>query len=95
MKYLIMQFSSTSCHFISLRSKYSPQTPSVYVLPLMSETKFHTHTEPQAQLLLHITIHGNYHLLYYYGDRTTNVGMGGTCTRWRDAKFLQNYYRKT
>jgi hypothetical protein len=25
MKLLIMQFSPTSCHFISLRSKYSPQ----------------------------------------------------------------------
>jgi hypothetical protein len=27
MKLLIMQFSPTSCHFISLRSKYSPQHP--------------------------------------------------------------------
>jgi hypothetical protein len=25
MKLLIMQFSPTSCHFIPLRSKYSPQ----------------------------------------------------------------------
>jgi hypothetical protein len=27
MKLLIMQFSPTSWHFISLRSKYSPQLP--------------------------------------------------------------------
>jgi hypothetical protein len=27
MKLLIMQFSPTSCHFISLRSEYSPQHP--------------------------------------------------------------------
>jgi hypothetical protein len=45
MKLLIMQFSPISCHFISLPTKYSPQhpvlkTPSVYVPPLMSETKF-------------------------------------------------------
>jgi hypothetical protein len=44
-----MQLSSLSYYFSPLRSKYSqhpvlkyPQ--STYVLPLMSETKFHTHT---------------------------------------------------
>jgi hypothetical protein len=33
MKRLIMQFSATSCHFISLRSKYSPQHPQSMFLP--------------------------------------------------------------
>jgi hypothetical protein len=54
MKLLIMQFPPVSRHFISLRCKYSPhhrsQTPSVCVPPLMLETKFRTHTEPQAKL---------------------------------------------
>jgi hypothetical protein len=38
MKLLIMQFSPTSCHFISLRSKYSPQTPSglIIILTMMN-----------------------------------------------------------
>jgi hypothetical protein len=37
-----MQFSPASCHFILLRSKYSPQHP-VLKYP-------HTHTEPYAKL---------------------------------------------
>jgi hypothetical protein len=46
MKLLVMKFSSSSCYFIALRSKYNPpcsQTLSVYVLPLIWETKFRTH----------------------------------------------------
>jgi hypothetical protein len=47
MKLLIMQFHPISRHFISLRSKYSPQHPvlkhpQVFVPPLMSQNKFHT-----------------------------------------------------
>jgi hypothetical protein len=38
MKLLIMQFSPTSYHFIPLRSKYSPQTPPVCLLPSLNVT---------------------------------------------------------
>jgi hypothetical protein len=33
MKFLIMQFSLISCHFISLWSKYSPQHPQSMFFP--------------------------------------------------------------
>jgi hypothetical protein len=69
MKLLIMQFSPTSGHLISLQSKYSPQAPSVYVPLLMSDTKCHTHTEPQAKLYIYIYIYCN-----FYGFRQQTRG---------------------
>jgi hypothetical protein len=52
---LIMTFSPTSCHSISSAQIFSSATLFSKTLdlcsPLMSETKFHIHTEPQAKLL--------------------------------------------
>jgi hypothetical protein len=49
-----MKFSSATCHFISLnRISFSPscfQTPPAYVPPLMSETKFPSHTKLETKL---------------------------------------------
>jgi hypothetical protein len=51
-KLLIMQSSPASSDFLPLRSQYTPQhcsqTPSFWVLPLVWETKFHTHTVQQC-----------------------------------------------
>jgi len=47
---LIMQSSPVSCHFLSRKSKYSPQTPSSCVLLLVWETKFQPITRQQIKL---------------------------------------------
>jgi hypothetical protein len=45
MNLLIMQFSPTSCHFISLRSNYSPELPVLensqsMFTPIMNQRQF-------------------------------------------------------
>jgi hypothetical protein len=55
MKLLIMQFYPASCHFILLRSKYSPQHPVLKhtqsaFFPLRERHKLHIHTKQQAKL---------------------------------------------
>jgi hypothetical protein len=54
MKLLIVQFSPVSCHFIPLRSRYSPQHPVLKhpqsVFFPSDDTEFHTHTKQQIKL---------------------------------------------
>jgi hypothetical protein len=65
MKLLIMQFPSISRHIIPPRSKYSPQTPSVGVPPLMLETKFRTHkSHPTNNRLIIEQLLGNFPAFY-------------------------------
>jgi hypothetical protein len=45
MKLLIMQFLQPPVISSLFGPEFYSQTPTVYVLPLMSETKFHTHTQ--------------------------------------------------
>jgi hypothetical protein len=52
----VQMFSAVSC----------PQTPSVYVNPLMSETSYHTHTKAQAKL---ICIYSNIYIFRQYMRR--------------------------
>jgi hypothetical protein len=53
-KPLDYQFSTIQCHFLPCRPKYLPehysQTPSIYILSSVGETKFHTHIKQGAKL---------------------------------------------
>jgi hypothetical protein len=80
MKLLIIQIFPTSCHFISLRSVYSPQHP-VLKHPqsmFMSETKFHTHTEP-----LYTTLRPVYSVVHFNPMLMKGPSIGvKTITAW-------------
>jgi hypothetical protein len=52
MQLLIIQFPVSSLFICNIPSATCSQMPSVYILLLMSEMKFHTHTKLQAKLWL-------------------------------------------
>jgi hypothetical protein len=55
MKLLTVQVPPFSSYIIHLVSKYSPQTLDLkHPLPLMGETKFHTHTKQLVELWLFV-----------------------------------------
>jgi hypothetical protein len=57
-KLLVMQFSSTSCHFISLWSKYSPQHPVIKHLSVFSSLNV------EKQISHHFTTIGKIIILF-------------------------------
>jgi hypothetical protein len=58
----LWSFLHSPHHLVPLRPKYSPQhppysqTPSAYILPSMSATKFHTHTKQGKIIVLYMLI---------------------------------------
>jgi hypothetical protein len=86
-KLLVMQFSPFSRHLIPLQIPSSApcsQTPSVDISLLVSETTFHTHTEPQAKLSSSISkllIYNNYFTEFNRRDVTNSMSYCFTILR--------------
>jgi hypothetical protein len=73
---LVQIFSSAPCS----------QTPSVCVPPTMSETKFHTHTEPQAKLQFNATKTKMLLLLHFISHRCSQCALKVTIKLGSDIK---------